>query len=214
MANDCGSNKNLVHAQPFGQEQFRPAIYVPNNQLTYQFQYVAIKTSRDPYQLQQALVAMAGKVDSNIPIYHIFSMSERLERRVGPMVFVSSIFIVFGLLALVLAVAGIYGIMSRSVTQRTQEFGVRRALGAIDSNIYKLLLKQGMTMLLSGLTVGAILGYLAVSAMSGMLLTLEQYFAGVTIVVLIVISITFIAATLIPAFKILKLEPNNALRYE
>jgi ABC-type antimicrobial peptide transport system permease subunit len=121
---------------------------------------------------------------------------------------------VFGVLALVLAVAGIYGIMSRSVTQRTQEFGVRRALGAIDKNIYLLLLKQGLAMLLVGLTIGALLGYLAVSAMSGMLLTLEQYFAGVTVAVLVVISITFIAATLIPAFKILTLEPNNALRYE
>jgi len=209
-----GVSKHLVHAQPFGQDQFRPAIYVSNNQLAYSSQYVAIKTSGDPYELQQTLIAMAGKVDSNIPLYHIFSLSDRLERRVGPMVFVSSLFIIFGVFALILAVAGIYGIMSRSVTQRTQEFGVRRALGAIDSNIYKLLLKQGMSMLLSGLAVGAALGYLAVSAMSGLLLTLEQYFAGVTLVVLVVISITFIAATLIPAFKILKLEPNNALRYE
>ena len=209
-----GVSKNLVHSQPFGQEQFRPAIYVPNNQLAYQYQYVAIKTQLDPYKLQQTLVAIAGQVDSNIPLYHIFSLSDRLERRVGPMVFVSSIFIVFGALALILAVAGIYGIMSRSVTQRTQEFGVRRALGAIDKNIYHLLLKQGMSMLISGLVLGAILGYLAVSVMSGTLLTLEQYYAAVTVTVLIVIAITFIAATLIPAYKVLKLEPNNALRYE
>ncbi|MCO4798770.1 MAG: ABC transporter permease [Colwelliaceae bacterium] len=209
-----GVNKSLVHAQPFGQEQFRPAIYVPNNQLTYQYQYVGVKTSGDPYQLQKTLVELSAKVDSNIPLYHIFSLSDRLERRVGPMVFVSSIFIVFGVLALVLAVAGIYGIMSRSVTQRTQEFGVRRALGAIDTNIYQLLLKQGMYMLLTGITVGAILGYLAVSVMSGTLLTLEQYYFSVTAVVLLVISITFVAATLIPAFKVLKLEPNSALRYE
>ncbi|MEW6990559.1 ABC transporter permease [Colwelliaceae bacterium 6441] len=209
-----GVSKSLVHSQPFGQEQFRPAIYVPNNQLTYQYQYVGIKTSGDLYQLQKTLVALSAKVDSNIPLYHILSLSDRLERRVGPMVFVSAIFIVFGVLALVLAVAGIYGIMSRSVTQRTQEFGVRRALGAIDKNIYQLLLKQGMFMLLIGITVGAILGYLAVSAMSGTLLTLSQYYFSVTTVVLLVISITFVAATLIPAFKVLKVEPNSALRYE
>jgi len=209
-----GVNKNLVHAQPFGQEQFRPAMYVPNNQLTYAYQYVGVKTTKDPYQLQQTLVDVSAKVDSGIPLYHVFSLSDRLENRVGPMVFISSIFIVFGALALILAVAGIYGIMSRSVTQRTQEFGVRRALGSSDKDIYQLLLKQGMAMLLFGITVGAILGYLAVSVMSGTLLTLEQYYFSVTVVVLLVISITFVAATLIPAFKVLKLEPNNALRYE
>jgi putative ABC transport system permease protein len=209
-----GISKHLIHSQPFGQSQFRPAIYVPNNQLTYQSQNVAIKTALDPYQLQQILVNTAAKVDGNIPIYHIVSLSDRLDRRIGPMVFISSLFIIFGLLALVLAVAGIYGIMSRSVTQRTQEFGVRRALGAIDKDIYQLLFKQGMFMLVIGITAGAILGYIAVRIANGMLITLDQYYVGVTLIVLAVISITFVAATLIPAFKVLKLEPNSALRYE
>jgi len=209
-----GVSKHIVHSQPFGDEQFRPAIYVPNNQLAYQYQYVAIKTSIDPYQLQQTLVSVAGKIDANIPLYHIFSLSDRLERRVGAMVFVGKIFIVFGILALILAAAGIFGIMSRSVTQRTQEFGVRRALGAIDNDIYQLLIKQGLIMLLFGLIIGALLGYFAVNMLSGTLLTLDQYYAMVTLTVLLVISFTFIAATLIPAFKALQLEPNCALRYE
>ncbi len=209
-----GVSKHLIHSQPFGDEQFRPAIYVPNTQLAYQYQYIAIKTSLEPYQLQKTLVDTAAKVDSNIPLYHVFSLSDRLENRVGAMVFVGKIFIIFGALSLILAAAGIYGIMSRSVTQRTQEFGVRRALGAIDKDIYQLLLKQGLTMLIAGITVGAVLGYFAVNMLSGVLLTLAGYYVAVTIAVLSTISITFIAATLIPAFKVLKLEPNSALRYE
>ncbi|MCJ8321980.1 MAG: ADOP family duplicated permease, partial [Colwellia sp.] len=195
-----GVSKHLVHSQPFGDNQFKPTMYVPNSQLTYSYQYVALKTTLDPYQLQYTLMALSAKVDSNIPLFHILSLSDRLEHRVGAMVFVSNIFIVFGVLALILAVAGIYGIMSRSVTQRTQEFGVRRALGAIDKDIYQLLLKQGVAMLVFGLTLGAILGYLAISVMSATLLTLEQYYFAVTVVVLLVISVTFVAATLIPAF--------------
>ncbi|NQZ22522.1 MAG: ABC transporter permease [Colwellia sp.] len=209
-----GISKHLIHSQPFGDEQFRPAIYVPNSQLAYQYQYIAIKTSLDPYQLQKTLIDTAAKVDSNIPLYNMFSLSDRLEHRVGAMVFVGKIFIIFGALSLILAAAGIYGIMSRSVTQRTQEFGVRRALGAIDKDIYQLLLKQGLTMLFAGISVGAILGYLAVNMLSGVLLTLSGYYPAVTIAVLSTISVTFIAATLIPAFKVLKLEPNSALRYE
>jgi len=209
-----GVSKHLIHSQPFGDEQFRSAIYVPNSQLAYQYQYIAIKTSLDPYQLQKTLIDTAGKVDSNIPLYHVFSLSDRLERRVGAMVFVGKIFIIFGALSLILAAAGIYGIMSRSVTQRTQEFGVRRALGAIDKDIYQLLLKQGLTMLIAGISVGAVLGYFAVNMLSGVLLTLAGYYVAVTIAVLSTISVTFIAATLIPAFKVLKLEPNSALRYE
>ncbi len=209
-----GVSKHLIHAQPFGDEQFRAAIYVPNSQLAYQYQYVAIKTALDPYQLQKTLVDTAAKVDSNIPLYHVFSLSDRLERRVGAMVFVGKIFIIFGVLALVLAAAGIYGLMSRSVTQRTQEFGVRRALGAIDKDIYQLLLKQGLTMLVSGISVGAALGYFAVNMLSGVLLTLSGYYLMVATTVLLTISLTFVAATLIPAFRVLKLEPNSALRYE
>jgi predicted permease len=209
-----GVSKHLIHAQPFGDEQFRSAIYVPNSQLTYQYQYVAIKTALNPYQLQKTLIDTAAKVDSNIPLYHVFSLSDRLERRVGAMVFVGKVFIIFGVLALVLAAAGIYGLMSRSVTQRTQEFGVRRSLGAIDKDIYQLLLKQGFTMLVSGISVGAVLGYFAVNMLSGVLLTLSGYYLMVATTVLLTISLTFIAATLIPAFRVLKLEPNSALRYE
>jgi predicted permease len=209
-----GVTKHLIHSQPFGDEQFRPAIYVPNSQLAYQYQYIAIKTSLEPYQLQKTLVDTAAQVDSNIPLYHVFSLSDRLENRVGAMVFVGKIFIIFGALSLILAAAGIYGIMSRSVTQRTQEFGVRRALGAIDKDIYQLLVKQGSTMLISGITLGAVLGYFAVNMLAGVLLTLAGYYIAVTITVLLTISLTFIAATLIPAFKVLKLEPNSALRYE
>jgi putative ABC transport system permease protein len=209
-----GVSNHLIHSQPFGEEQFRPAIYVPNAQLAYQYQYVALKTALEPYQLQKTLVDIAAKVDSNIPLYHVYSLSDRLENRVGAMVFVGKIFIIFGVLALILAAAGIYGIMSRSVTQRTQEFGVRRALGAIDKDIYQLLIKQGLTMLISGISVGAVLGYFAVNMLSGVLLTLSGYYLGVATTVLLTISLTFIAATLVPAFKVLKLEPNSALRYE
>jgi len=209
-----GVSNHLIHSQPFGEEQFRPAIYVPNAQLAYQYQYVALKTTLEPYQLQRTLIDTAAKVDSNIPLYHVYSLSDRLENRVGAMVFVGKIFIIFGVLALILAAAGIYGIMSRSVTQRTQEFGVRRALGAIDKDIYRLLLKQGLIMLLTGISIGAVLGYLAVNALSGVLITLAGYYLAVTVTVLLAISLTFIAATLIPAFKVLKLEPNSALRYE
>jgi predicted permease len=209
-----GVSNHLIHAQPFGEDQFRSAIYVPNGQLAYQYQYVAIKTALDPYQLQKTLIDTAAKVDSNIPLYHVFSLSDRLENRVGAMVFVGKIFIIFGVLALILAAAGIYGIMSRSVTQRTQEFGVRRALGAIDKDIYRLLLKQGITMLISGISIGAVLGYFAVNMLSGVLLTLGGYYVAVATTVLLTISLTFIAATLIPAFTVLKIEPNSALRYE
>jgi len=209
-----GVSNHLIHSQPFGEEQFRPAIYVANAQLAYQYQYVALKTTLEPYQLQKTLIDTAATVDSNIPLYHVYSLSDRLENRVGAMVFVGKIFIIFGVLALILAAAGIYGIMSRSVTQRTQEFGVRRALGAIDKDIYRLLLKQGLMMLLMGISIGAVLGYLAVNALSGVLITLAGYYFTVTITVLLAISLTFIAATLIPAFKVLKLEPNSALRYE
>lgn len=209
-----GVSKHLIHSQPFGEEQFRPAMYVPNSQLAYQYQYVAIKTVSEPYSMQQTLVDIAAKVDSNIPLFHIFSLSDRLENRVGAIVFVGKIFIVFGVLALILAAAGIYGIMSRSVTQRTQEFGVRRALGAIDKDIYQLLLKQGLGMLVFGTLLGALLGYFAVGMLSGVLLSLSDYYFAVALVVIFTISMTFCLATLIPAFNVLKLEPNIALRYE
>ncbi len=209
-----GISQHVTHSQPFGQEQFRSAIYVPNSQLAYQYQYVAIKTTLDPYLLQHSLNQAAANADPNIPLYHIMSLSDRLERRVGGMRFIGKLFVIFGVLALILAVAGIYGIMSRSVSQRTQEFGIRRAFGAEDQHIYQLLIKQSSATLLVGGAAGAYLGHFGIMALSGTLINLSSYYWIVTGVILPIIAFFFFVATLFPAFKTLQLEPNHALHHE
>ncbi len=205
---------HVVHQQPFGNAYTMPAVYVPSSQLAYTWHNVAIKVQGDPYQYQKMLKEVAGKLDANIPMFEVISFEDKLYRRVMGIQFVGHLFIVFGVLALLLASAGIFGVMSQNVTRRTQEFGVRRALGATDSNIYKLLAKQSAWLLLFGGVTGAAVGFFGVKVISGNLMALSGYFPVVCLIVSSVIIATTIIATLIPAKKTLSVEPNHALRYE
>ena len=204
----------VVHAQPFGDAFVKPAVYVPNSQLAYRWQNVAMQVQGDPYSYQKVLREVAGKIDANIPLFNVLPLDERLYRRVMGMQFVGRLFVFFGVLSLLLAAAGIYGVMSQNVTRRTQEFGVRRALGAPDSHIYRLLAKQSGLLLAIGGTLGGVVGYMGVKVISGNLMNLSGYFPTVSIIVMVTIALTTFLATLIPAVKALSVEPNSALRYE
>ncbi|WP_299080940.1 ADOP family duplicated permease [uncultured Paraglaciecola sp.] len=209
-----GVSKHLLHAQPFGDAPNRTAVYVPNAQWAYGYQYVAIKTRGNPDDLRNTLKRVAAKVSPNVPFYDVFSLQERLSRRVAGINFVGDLFVIFAVMALILAAAGIYGVMNRNVIGRTQEFGVRRALGATERDILGMIFRQASVLLLFGVVSGAIAGYLGVQALSGTLMNLVPYYLGVTLVVVTLISLTFVMATAMPARHALALEPNCALRYE
>jgi ABC-type antimicrobial peptide transport system permease subunit len=126
--------------------------------------------------------------------------------------FVSELFLVFAAASMVLAFSGIYGVMSNTIVQKTQEIGIRRALGADEGDIYKHFIVQGVKQLIAGLVVGVPMGIALVKMLEQT--SLAQGSMMLYFIIPTLISAVIFMAIFYPVQRALKLEPCSALRYE
>jgi putative ABC transport system permease protein len=159
-----------------------------------------------------------SKVDANLPLYFVGTPKAQLEGFVAQNRIIATMFSIFGVVAIVLASVGMYGVMSFSVNQRRQEFGVRMALGAHYTRILRMVLRQGAVQLAVGLVVGLGLALaLATAAGAG----IQNILFGVSArdpltygVVAALITVVSLIATLVPARRATRVDPMVALRVE
>jgi predicted permease len=159
-----------------------------------------------------------AQVDPNLPLYFVGTPARQLESFVAQNRIIATMFSIFGVVAIVLASVGMYGVMSFSVNQRRQEFGVRMALGAHYSRILRMVLRQGAVQLVIGLCLGVALALtLATVAGSG----IQNILFGVSArdpmtyaIVIGVIATVSLVATLVPARRATRVDPMIALRAE
>jgi putative ABC transport system permease protein len=175
---------------------------------------MVIRTSIDPSSVATAIRGEVRQVDRNVPIYEVQTMSQRLSTSVSPRRFNLFLLGLFAALALALAALGIYGVISYAVTQRTHEIGIRLALGAKGSDVFRLLVGHGMFLVGIGVTLGLIGAWALTRVMSSLLFgvrpTDATTFAAVSAVQIIV---AFLACYL-PARRAAKIDAMVALRYE
>jgi predicted permease len=165
-----------------------------------------------------ALRRQMAKADPNLPLYFVGTPKTQIDRFVAQNRIIATMFSIFGLVAMVLASVGMYGVMSFSVNQRRQEFGVRMALGARHGRILQMVLRQGVVQLALGLIIG--LGVaLGLGTVGGP--AIQSILFGVTArdpftytVVVTLITIVSIVATLVPAHRATRVDPMIALRAE
>lgn len=191
-----------------------PEIYVPFAQMPMNGTTVMIRTSSDPLALVETVRKEVLAIDQNQPIYDVKTLAQRVNDAVAVSRSLMVLFAAFALLALVLGGVGIYGIVSYSVTQRTHEIGIRMALGARAGNVLSLILKNGLTLVLTGIVIG-IAGALALTRFLTTLLFGVTPTDSVTFVVVsIVFFLIAMLASVIPAWRATKVDPLTALRYE
>jgi putative ABC transport system permease protein len=175
-----------------------------------------VHTQNDPQQLLPSVRDQIHLLDAGLPVFDVTTMDQQVQygkallpARLGAM-FVGA----FGLLGLVLASVGVYGVVSYSVSQRTQEIGIRTALGAQRSHVLGMILKQGMGMALIGSAVGVVLSFLLFRALSSMLYGVKSTdFITLGAVSVILLAVTFIASY-VPALRATRVDPVVALRQQ
>ena len=207
-----GVVNNAIFGQPFAHNKNRSTAFLSMNQDAMRFMNVVIKAKGDANDLRSLLADATLKVERDAPPYNVMTLRQGVIQRVSGMNFVSEIFMVFAVASMILAFSGIYGVMSNSIIQKTQEIGVRRALGADNLDVFKHFLKQASKQLLGGLIVGLPLGIALVQLLSGS--GLVEANSLVFIIIPLFISCIILIAVIAPVARALKMEPCSALRYE
>jgi putative ABC transport system permease protein len=173
-----------------------------------------VHTQDDPQQLLPAVREQIRELDAGLPLFNVTTMDQQVQygkalfpARLGVM-FVGT----FGVLGLVLASVGVYGVVSYSVSQRTQEIGIRTALGAQRIHVLSMILKQGMGMALIGTVVGIVLSFLLFRGLGSMLYGVKSTdFVTLSAVSVLLLGVA-LAASYIPALRAARVDPVVALR--
>ena len=173
-----------------------------------------IRTQGEPHQLASAATEELRKASGGLPVARIRSMEEVVVRSTARQDFNMLLLTIFGGAALVLAAIGIYGLMAYSVQQRTQEIGIRMAMGADRARITKMVVWQGMRLTLVGVVIGVGAAFGLTKLVASLLFGVKQWDPIVFVSVPLVLSAVALFAVWLPALRASKLNPMKALRTE
>lgn len=206
----------VPEVRAYGSEA-RPLIkmYTPMGRSPQRNSTLAIRYSNiDPQALTAAVTRAIHAVDKDVPINEVATFENILAREASPRRFNAALFAVFAALALVLAVTGVYGVLSYSVSQRTHEVGIRMALGAGHRDVLRLFMSQGMLLVLLGLSLGLAGAFALTRLMSSLLFGVSTTDLTTFVVVSLGLVLIGLFACYIPARRATKVDPLVALRYE
>jgi putative ABC transport system permease protein len=191
----------------------QPAMYRPMAQAPAQAQILFIKSSvADPLGLVAPARNEVMKLDPKLPIVFVRTMEENLDIAYARPGFHTILFAIFAAIAFILACIGIYGVMSYSVAQRTHEIGIRMALGAQTSDVLKMVIKQGLILVVIGLAIGLAGSFALMRLMSGLLFDVKATDPATYIITALALALTALIASYIPARRAARVDPIIALR--
>jgi putative ABC transport system permease protein len=191
-----------------------PTLYRPYRQAPPLYVSLVLRTAGDPLALIPAVRSQIAAVDPDLPLFNIKALDKVISESILGIAYVAVMMGVLGIIALVLASVGVYGVMSYAVTERTNEIGIRMAMGATANDIRRLVLGKGTLLTLIGMGIGLPLAFALATALSGLLFGVRaadpMAFVGLPLILAGVATF----ASYLPARRALRVDPIVALRYE
>jgi putative ABC transport system permease protein len=208
-----GVVKDVKHRQSLKRE-FEPELYVPHAQVPFNNLNLVVRTQGDPRALAKTLQAEVNALDKDIPIYRVKTLDQYLGTAIAQPKFNALLIGMFGLLALILTAIGLYGVIAYSVAQRTQEIGIRMALGAQTGDVLRMVLRQGLLLTAIGLALGVTGAYFLTKVLTDLLYGIQPADPLTFIMTSLMLTGVAIVACLVPARRAARTDPMVALRYE
>jgi putative ABC transport system permease protein len=192
----------------------RAGYFVPSTQIPFNQMTLVVRTTTDPHTLVTAVQNEVRAMDQELPVFNVKTMEEYISATVAAPRFNTTLLVIFASVALVLTIVGLYGVMSYSVAQRTNEIGIRMALGAQTRDVLRLIVSQGFKLVLLGLALGMVGAFALMRVLASLLFGVsarDPYTFGAVAIVLASVALL---ACYIPARRASRVDPLQALRYE
>jgi putative ABC transport system permease protein len=191
-----------------------PELYLPYQQNSWSWGNFFVRTTNDPTSLARSFADAIRSGDKTVPVTNVQLLTQAISDTVSQTRFYTLLFALFGATGLLLTLTGIYGVISYTVAQKTQEIGIRMALGAQASDVLRLVIGQGLILTLLGIGLG-LLGALAMTRlMQALLFGVSAADTLTFAVVSAVLALVALVACYVPARRAAKVDPLVALRYE
>jgi predicted permease len=206
------------------QREFSPCVYVSYQQQTRRFMgagygvratmYFILRTAGKPMGISEGVRRAVAEVDPTHPVADIRTVEQYLDRQVQYVHLYVLLLGIFGTVAAVLAAIGIYGVMAYSVAERTREIGIRMALGASATDIFRLIVLHALILLAIGLTVGLAGSFALTRFLTSALYEVTATDPSTFVAVSLLLAVVAVVACLIPTLRAVSVNPTVALRYE
>jgi putative ABC transport system permease protein len=196
------------------EEEEQPQMYDAYSQNPGIFATVVVRTTVEPMSLAEPVRQAVWKVDGDQPMWKLRTVESLIDRSTADKRFLMLLMGVFAALAVALTVIGLYGVMSYVVSQRTQEIGVRMALGAGEGNIRRMVLRQGMSLVLIGIVIGLAASWLLSRLIANLLFGVSPTDPLTFSSIPLLLAVVALLACWFPARRATKVDPIIALRYE
>jgi putative ABC transport system permease protein len=192
----------------------KPQIYIPHQQFGIGSMSIFVRSRLDLNSTTAALRNAVAEIDKDVPVYRGQSLSDYMSKSIAQPRLNAMLVGLFALIALLLAAAGIFGVMSYSVAQRTQEIGIRLALGAQRSDVLRLIVGQGMRFVAGGVVLGMVGVFACTRLLQSLLFGISATDLRTMFTVTLILSAVAFLACLLPARRATRVDPVQALRSE
>jgi putative ABC transport system permease protein len=200
-------NRNL--SSQLREGYFVPAAQIPFNQMT-----MVVRSTSDPRSLITAVQHEVNSMDRELPVFSVKTMEQHISATVAAPRFNTTLLVIFAAVALILTIVGLYGVMSYSVALRTNEIGLRMALGAQTRDVLRLIVSQGFKLVILGLAIGLVGAFALMRVISSLLFGVTTKDPLTFVGVAVLLAFVALLACYIPARRAARVDPMEALRYE